>query len=149
MSAPVIVGWDGSPAAGNALDRAIQEASAAGSTLVIVTVSAMPLEVEGPMSLGSIDGPATALPLVEPPEVERLFAAARERVERAGVTADYVWEAGEPATAIVREARNRKAGTIVVGQGHHNRLARWFGADVAAGVAREAGADCNVIVVDD
>ena len=149
LSAPVIVGWDGSPAAGKALDRAIEEASAADASLVVVTVSAMPLEVEGPMSLGSLDGPATSLPLVEPPDVEHLFAAARERTERAGVSADFVWESGEPVGAIVREARNRSAGTIVVGQGHHNRLARWLGADVAEGVRREAGTDCAVIVVDD
>jgi len=148
VSGPVVVGWDGSAAAGVALDRAIEEASSAGASLVVVTVSAMPFEVEGPMSVGTLEGPATSLPLVEPPEVEHLFAAARERIEPAGVSADYVWEAGDPAAAIVREARNRHAGAIVVGKGHHSRLGRWLGADVAAGVESAIGNDCRVIVVD-
>jgi nucleotide-binding universal stress UspA family protein len=148
VSGPVVVGWDGSAAAGVALDRAIEEASSADARLVVVTVSAIPLESEGPMGLGALDGPPMPLPLGEPPEVEHLFAAARERIEPAGVSADYVWDSGEPADAIVREARNRQAGVIVLGKGHHSRLGRWLGADVAAGVERAVGADCRVIVVD-
>ena len=86
------------------------------------------------------------IPLVEPPELEPLLAEARERIEAAGVTADYLWDVGEPATAIVGAARDRGAELVVVGKGQHGRIARWLGADVAAEVEREAG--CPVIVVE-
>jgi nucleotide-binding universal stress UspA family protein len=144
---PVVVGYDGTPAGEAALGRALEEVAASGGKLVVVSVSEMPLEVEGPMSFGTLgDGPAATLPLVEPPEIEGLQAAARERIEAAGVEADYVWETGEPAGAIVREARDRGAAAIVVGKGHHSRLGRWLGTDTAAEVERAAG--CPVIVVE-
>lgn len=143
----VVVGYDGTEASEAALERAIVEAAATGGRLVVVTVAELPLDAEGPMSFGTLgDGPSTALPLVEPPEAERLLAAAREKIEAAGIPADYVWETGEPSGAIVREARGRGAAAVVVGKGHHGRLARWLGTDVAAEVERSAG--CKVIVVE-
>lgn len=147
LSGAVVVGYDGSEAGEAALARAIEEASTAGSQLVVVTVAEMPLDPEGPMSFGTYaDRPAASLPLVEPPDTERVQAAARRRVGAAGIAADYVWEAGDVPGALVREARNREAAAIVVGKGHHGRLARWLGTDVAAEVERTAG--CRVIVVD-
>ena len=77
---------------------------------------------------------------------DRLFAEARQRIEAAGLTADYAWAAGEPADAIVGEARDRKADLIVIGSHHHGFLARLLGTDVEAEVKRTAG--CDVIVVD-
>jgi nucleotide-binding universal stress UspA family protein len=147
VTAPIVVGYDDTRAGEAALERALEEATASGGKLVVVMVSEMPLDVEGPMSFGTPgDGFATPLPLVEPPDTQRLRAAASERIEAAGVEADYVWETGEPAGAIVREARDRGAAAIVVGKGHHSRLARWLGADIAAEVERAAG--CKVIVVE-
>ena len=149
MSAPIIVGYDGSEGAEAALARAIEEASEASAELVVVAVAPMPVDpgisasgVLGPLG----DMPVTMLPLVEPPEVERLLGLARDRIEAAGVAGDYVWDAGDPAEAIVREAQARGAGLVVVGKGHHSRLGRWLGTDVAAEVERAAG--CPVIVVE-
>ena len=147
VTAPIVVGYDGSEAAEAALERAIQEAGSSGARLVVVAVSELLLDPEGPMAYGTLDaGPVPMLPLVEPPEIEHVLNVARTRIESAQVEADYVWEAGEPAGAILREARERSAGLVVVGKTHHSRLGRWLGTDVAAEVEKAAG--CPVILVE-
>jgi nucleotide-binding universal stress UspA family protein len=148
VTGPVVVGYDGSKASEAALTRAIEEAGSAEAALVVVSVVEMPLEAEGPITfgVGVGDAPLPTLPIVPPPEIEGLLDAARTRVEAAGVDADYVWETGDPAGAILNEARDRSASAIVVGHGHHSRLGRWFGTDTAAEIERAAG--CRVIVVD-
>jgi nucleotide-binding universal stress UspA family protein len=143
---PIVVGYDGSEHSVPALERAVEEAAGSGRRLVVVAVVAMPLDPEGPMPTGVLGDEVTALELDAPPEVERELAGARERIEAAGVEADYVWEAGEPSGALLREARDRGASLIVVGKGRHNRLARWLGTDVAADVERDA--ECPVLVVE-
>jgi nucleotide-binding universal stress UspA family protein len=143
----IVVGYDGEPPATRALDRAIDEARSSEGRLVVVAVSEMPLNPEGPQSFGRIDDtPADMIPLVEPPELTPVFAAARERIDAAGLSADFVWGAGEPANAIVGAARDRKADVVVVGAHHHGLLSRLFGTDVPAEVKRSAG--CDVIVVE-
>jgi nucleotide-binding universal stress UspA family protein len=147
VSRPIVLGYDGSSGADAALERAVEEAAARGAPLVVVTVAPMPLDPEGTIAFGSPgDGFVPPLPVVPPAEVERIQDAARRRAEAAGVAADYVWDAGEPAHAIVREAQDRGADAVVVGKGHHSRIGRWLGTDVAAEVERAAG--CSVIVVD-
>jgi universal stress protein A len=142
----IVVGYDGEGAARRALDRAIEEAQGSDGRLVVLAVAEMPLNPEGPQTFGSIDSPPEMIPLVEPPELEPILAEARERVEAAGLTADYVWAPGDPAAAIVGEARDRGADLIVVGSHHHSALGRLLGTDVAAEVKREAG--CEVIAVE-
>ena len=146
---PVVVGYDGSDAARPALARAIADASGSGARLVVVTVATMPLDAEGPMAYGTLsDGPVPVLPITPPPEIEGVQEEAREQIDAAGVDADYVWETGVPVAALLREARDRNASAIVVGKGHHSRLGRWLGADVAAELERDAPEGCNVIVVE-
>jgi nucleotide-binding universal stress UspA family protein len=143
----IVVGYDGDEPAARALDRAIEQAHHVPARLVVVAVSEMPLNPEGPQSFGTLDDtPARMIPLVEPPELESVFAAARSRVEAAGLEADYMWAAGEPANAIVSAARDREADLVVLGSHHHGRFSRLLGTDVAAEVKRSAG--CDVIVVD-
>ena len=143
----IVVGYDGEEAAARALDRAIDEAQRSKGRLVVVAVSEMLLNPEGPQNFGTLDdSPARMMPLVEPPELQPVFAAARERIEAANLAADYVWAAGEPANAIVGAARERKADVVVVGSHHHGFFSRVFGGDVAAEVKRSAG--CDVIVVE-
>jgi universal stress protein A len=84
------------------------------------------------------------IPLVEPAELEPILREAREHVESAGVTCEYTWAAGEPASAIVGAARERGASLIVIGSHHHSHLARLLGPDVATQVKRDAG--CEVLV---
>jgi nucleotide-binding universal stress UspA family protein len=146
---PIVVGYDGSEAAQPALARAIADAAGAGAQLVVVTVAAMPLQAEGPMAFGTLgDGPPVTLPIQPPVEVEGVLEEAREQIEAAGVEADYVWETGVPAAALIREARDRNAAAIVVGKGHHSRLGRWLGSDVAAELEHSAPDDCEVIIVE-
>jgi|SRR5215218_7307888 len=146
---PLVVGYDGSDASRAALARAVADAAGSGARLVVVSVAEMPLEVEGPMSFGTPgDGPATSLPIAAPAEIEGLLGEAQEQIDAAGVEADYVWETGAPVGALVREARDRGATAIVVGKGHHGRIGRWLGADVAAELERAAPAGCKIIVVE-
>ena len=142
-----MVGYDAEDAARRALDRAIEEARTRHARIVVVAVLEVPLNPEGPQNFGSYDdGPPVLMPLEAPPEVERILEEARDRIEPAGVAADYVWLAGEPANSIVGAARDRKASLIVVGTHHHSLFGRIFGEDVAAEVQREAG--CDVLVVE-
>ena len=146
MSGPIVVGYDGSEAAEPALARAIEEASAAGASVVVVSVAEMPFDPEAPMNYGTYTDRPAGVPIYEPAEQEEILGAARARLDAAGVRADYVWEAGDVATALVREAKDRGAAAIVLGKGHHGRLGRWLGTDVAQEVERSA--ECPVIVVD-
>jgi nucleotide-binding universal stress UspA family protein len=147
LSSAVVVGYDGEDAADRALDRAIEEASGAHGKLVVVAVSEMPLNPEGPQNFGTLDdSPAQMIPLVEPAELGPVFEEARDKIDRAGLRADYVWAAGEPSNAIVAAARDHKARLVVLGSHHHSWLSRMVGGDVAAQVKRDAG--CDVLVVD-
>jgi universal stress protein A len=146
MTNTIVVGYDGGEAARRALDRAVAEAQGSDGRLVVLAVAEMPLNPEGPQTFGAIDSPPEMIPLLEPPEIDSILGEARARVEAAGLTADYVWAAGEPAAAIVGEARDRGADLIVVGSHHHSALGRLLGTDVAAEVKREAG--CEVIAVE-
>jgi nucleotide-binding universal stress UspA family protein len=147
MSAVIVVGYDDKEPATRALERAITEAKASHGHLVVVGIAEMPLNPEGPQSFGTLDdSPARMLPLVEPPEIRAAFARAQQRIEAEGLSADFVWAAGDPSSTIIDVARTRKAAIVVLGSHHHSLLSRLLGSDVAANVKREAG--CDVIVAD-
>jgi nucleotide-binding universal stress UspA family protein len=143
----IVVGYDGEEAATRALERAIEDAHASKGRIVVVAVSEMPLNPEGPQNFGTLDDtPARMIPLVEPPELEPVFTKARALLEAARVKADYVWAAGDPADAIIGTARERKADVVVLGAHHHGLLTRLFGTGVASEVERNVG--CDVLVVE-
>jgi len=145
VSSTIVVGYDGAPPASRALDLAITEAHGLRARLLVIAVAEMPLNPEGPQNFGTLDDtPARMIPLVEPAELEPVLAEARERIESAGLTGEYAWAAGEPASAIVGVARERRAALIVLGSHHHGLFARVLGPDVATQVKRDAG--CDVIV---
>ena len=145
MSKAIVVGYDNKEPAMRALARAIAEAKASHSPLVVVGIAEMPLNPEGPQSFGTLDdSPARMLPLVEPPEIRAAFAHAQQRIEAEGLSADFVWAAGDPSSTIIDVARSREAALVVLGSHHHSLLGRLLGADVAAEVKRQAG--CDVIV---
>ncbi len=147
MVSTIVVGYDGEPPASRALDRAIEEARKSRAQLLVVAVAEMPLNPEGPQNFGTLDdSPARMIPLVEPAELEPALAEARDRIDAAGLTGEYMWSAGEPASAIVGAARERGAELIVIGSHHHTWLTRILGPDVATQVKRSAG--CDVIVAD-
>ena len=143
---PIVVGYDDEDAAKRALDRALDEAKTSGTSLVVVTVVEFPLDPEGPQNFGTLDdSPARMIPLVVPDELEPVLAHARERVAAEGVSADFLWAAGDPANVLVDVARDREASLVVVGSHHHGFLAKLVGNDVAAEVKRHAGADVLVV----
>jgi nucleotide-binding universal stress UspA family protein len=143
----IVVGYDGEERAARALDRAIAEAHESRGRLVVVAVSEMPLDPEGPQNFGTLDdSPARMIPLVEPPELGPVFERARERIDARGVKADYVWGVGDPSTTIIGAARDHEADLVVLGKHHHGFLSGLLGADVASEVKRGAG--CDVLVVD-
>jgi nucleotide-binding universal stress UspA family protein len=147
VASTIVVGYDGAERSTKALDRAIEEAREDGAQLVVVAVAEMPLNPEGPQNFGTLDdSPARMIPLVEPPELEPVLAQAKERVESAGLTGEYMWAAGDPANEIVEAAKDRGAGLIVIGSHHHSLFARILGPDVATQIKRDAG--CDVIVAD-
>ena len=128
MKPTIVVGYDDEGAARRALDRALEEAKASGARLVVVSVVELPLDPEGPQK-----------------ELEPVLAHARQRVAAEGVSADFLWAAGDPANVLVDVARDRSASLVVVGSHHHGFLAKLVGADVAAEVKRSAGADVLVV----
>ena len=146
MAGTIVIGFDDSDGAGRALDHAIAEAASSGDTLVVVAVFEMMFDPEGPQSFGSVNESAQMMPLVEPPELEPIFARARTRIEAAGLEADYVWAVGNPADKIAATARDRDARLVVLAAHHHGFLGRLFGTDVAVEVERELGT--GVVVVD-
>ncbi len=146
MAGTILIGYDDSEGAGRALDRAIVEATSSGDTLVVLSVFEMLLDPEGPQSFGNINEGAEMIPLVEPKELEPIFARARERIEAAGLEADYVWAVGNVADKIAATARDREARMVVLASHHHGFLSRLIGTDVAVEVERELGS--SVVVVD-
>jgi len=146
MAGTIVVGYDGHDAAERALDRAIEEARSSSSKLVVVAVAEMPLDPQGMQNYGTLDdSPPRSLPVVAPPELEATLKKARDRIEGAGLTGDYIWAAGEPAGEILGAAKERKATLIVIGEHHHGFFGRLLGEDVTGEVQREAG--CDVIAV--
>ncbi|HEY1366151.1 MAG TPA: universal stress protein [Gaiellaceae bacterium] len=145
MTEPILVGYDSAPAAVRALDRAIEEAKAQGAKLIVLAVVDLP-PVGGPMDAGTLfETQALALPPVPPPAQQRVLDEARERVEAAGVEAEYVSAAGDPATAIIEVAQDRGASLVVLGHVHHSWLGRAFGADVAFTVQKLLGAQTLLV----
>ena len=137
----IVVGYDDGEAAGRALERAIDEARSTHARLVVLSVLELPLDPQAPRNFGTLDdGPATGLPAGAPPELQRLLERAREQVEPAGVRADYLCAAGDPAETIVEVAREERASLVVLGSHHHGLLGRLLGPDVATEVERSLGA---------
>ncbi len=147
MARAILVGYDDHPAAKRALERAIEEAERTGDRVLVLAVFELPVDPDGNRSFGTA-GDSTDVPQVRitPPEVEEMLGHARQRVEAAGVAADYLWSAGDPAVRIVGAAKSAGARAVVLGSHHHTMLGSLFGADVVKEVRRRAG--CEVIVVD-
>ena len=137
----VLVGFDDSAAAGRALDRAIEEARARHTHLVVLSVFEVPLDPQVDRYFGTLDDITDweGQPIAPPPELVGLLAQARERVEGAGLRADFMWAAGEPGRAIVDAARDARVEVVVLGEHHHGFVAGLLGKDVAAEVERELG----------
>ena len=142
---PLVVGYDGRDESERALDEAFREAREREVDVIVLVVAGLPYEVVDPYELGSIDfTPMTPIPAEGPLEIQPILAEARRRLEEAGVAGTVDWSLGDPATELLRVAREQDAGAIVVGTHHHSALGRLFGTDVAADLVRDA--PCEVLV---
>jgi len=138
----VVVGYDGHERSDAALDRAIEEARDQHEKLVVLAVFEVPLDPAGLQNYGTYDdSPPPAFPTGEPAELESVLTRARARVEAEVAKADYLWVAGDPATAIAETAREHHARLVVLGAHEHSWLGRLVGTDVADGVRREFDGD--------
>jgi nucleotide-binding universal stress UspA family protein len=132
----VVVGFDGSPAADRAIDRAADLAGD-GGRVVLVTASTR-LE-----STGVVDEPILDSPSSEERDalLDRGAAALRER----GIEPQVVATDGEPAEALVQTARDHDARLIIVGGTGSGYVARALLGSTAETVVRRA--PCDVLVV--
>jgi nucleotide-binding universal stress UspA family protein len=133
----ILIGYDESDESKRALERAVELAGALGSTLIVTSVA--PVLTSGGRSMGAFD------PVDTPAEHREELERARATVEAAGITADYVVAAGDPADAILEVAEERHADLIVVGTREPNFLQRMVGASVSTSVSRHA--HCDVLIV--
>jgi len=133
----IVLGYDESPAAKRALERAGQMAKALGSELIVTSVA--PVLANIGRSVGPGD-PA------DPPEahIEELHHA-RSYLEGEGIQADYVPAMGHPAPTIAELARERNADLIVLGTHEPSLLGRLFGQSVTDAVAHKV--HCDVLIV--
>jgi universal stress protein A len=133
----IVIGYDATPEAERALERAAELARAFGAEVIVTSIA--PVLASAGRSIGPYD-PA------DPPEAHAAqLQAAATTLERLGVHAETVPGVGTPAPAIAELAEERAADLIVVGGRHLNALERLLGGSVSDGVAHRAG--CDVLVV--
>jgi nucleotide-binding universal stress UspA family protein len=132
----VVVGFDGSPAAERALDRAAELAGDGGR--VVLLAASTRLESGGVVDEPILDSPS---PEERDAALDRGAAALRER----GIEPQIVAADGEPAEALVRAGRDADADMIVVGSTGSGFVARALLGSTAENVVRRA--PCDVLVV--
>lgn len=137
----IVVGYDGSPGAERALDRAAALAKAFGSTLVVTVVEEIVPVAMAPM-LGQ---PTSMQPLESGWDRELQIERARAFVEAHDIPYEIASPLGSPAPELVDVADEHRADLIVVGTNDPGLLERLFGGSVSGSVARRA--HCDVLVV--
>jgi nucleotide-binding universal stress UspA family protein len=133
----IVVGYDESPAAKRALERAIELAQAFGSQVIVTSVA--PVAVSPGRSEGAVDATDT------PGEHQEELQAVRDQLAAAGVSAVLVPAIGDPANTITELADQRGADLIVVGTRELGVVQRLLGQSVSEGVVHKA--DCDVLLV--
>jgi nucleotide-binding universal stress UspA family protein len=149
MGDTIVVGYEGKDGSERVLDAAIAAVRDSGGTLVVAVAEYMPVDPGMPSMVYDVSGAAVPLPEPDPqapPPLQAIIDRARQHIEAAGLTAEYVWGLGDPGKLIVDTAGERDAAKIVIGATSHGLLGRMFGDDTEAEVKREAG--CEVVVVD-
>jgi nucleotide-binding universal stress UspA family protein len=131
----ILLAYDGSEEARGALDHAAALAFRDGSTVHVVSVAGV--------QPGLGPSPTWVRPWELAARGPRVEAAARSLRAR-GIAVETVERQGDPAWAIVDEARRRRADVIVIGT--RSRLAHALHGSVSAAVRRDA--PCEVVLVD-
>jgi nucleotide-binding universal stress UspA family protein len=123
----IVVGYNESPAAERALERAAELARAFESKLIVTSVT--------PVLVG-------AEPLEQPgPELR----GARKRASELGLEVELVEAVGDPAEAICEVAEQNGGDLIVVGTREPSLVERSLGHSVSEQVQRRA--HCDVLIV--
>jgi nucleotide-binding universal stress UspA family protein len=132
----IVVGFDGSPAAERALDRAAELAGDGGRIVLLAATTRLE-------STGVVDEPIldSRSPEERDAILDRGAAALRER----GIEPETVAADGQPAEALMQAARDAGADLIVVGSSGSDYVARAILGSTAEKVVRQA--PCDVLVV--
>jgi len=133
----IIVGYDETPPAERALERAAELAKAFGAKLTVTSIA--PVLVGAGRGIGPVD-PA------DPPALHQLqLQHAKDKLAALGLDAEIVVGIGDPARSIVSLAEDKSADLIVVGTREPGMLERLFGLSVSGSV--EHHAHCDVLIV--
>jgi nucleotide-binding universal stress UspA family protein len=127
----ILVGYDGSDEAGQALDWAASLAKGSEGSSVTVISIAPALEAAPPIA-DAID------PSSDAPKHRAQLDAAVARLKAAGVQAETVLRAGNPAEEILDMAEEKGFDIIVVGNRGHSSARRFLMGSVSERVMRHA-----------
>ena len=132
----IVVGYDESEPAKNALARAADLAAAFDSSVVVISVAPV---LAGSREMGGVDP-------VDPPtaHAEELAHAKAYLADR-GIDGRFELAVGDPATAIVDLADRCEADLIVVGTRQQSLVSSILGLSVSGAVKRKA--HCDVLIV--
>jgi nucleotide-binding universal stress UspA family protein len=143
----IVVGTDGSEAAGSAVRQAVDLASALGARLELVSayepVATQRMRREPEELLGESDEPQW---VVHPrDEVERTLADAAELARAAGIDSNVYVRQGDPADAILDVAEEREADLIVIGNKGMTGASRFLLGSVPNKISHHA--PCSVLII--
>jgi universal stress protein A len=134
----IVVGYDASPEADRALERAAEVAKAFDAEVIVTSVARILVGASG-RGMGGIDP-------VDPPALhEEEARRAKARLSELGVEAKTVDGIGDPGRMIVKVAEANDADLIVVGSHTAGALERFFVGSVSDSVKHRAA--CDVLVV--
>ncbi len=128
----ILVAYDGGEPAHRALETAIELTKHFGAELAVVSV--VPVH----------PGRAPVDPWDDRPVHDQQLAEAREILANAGIVAEMIEPAGEPAETIERIAKEGRYDTIVIGSRGLDAVARFLRGSVSEHVATHA--EATVIV---
>ena len=132
----IVVGYDETEPAQQALARAAELATAFGSKVIVTSVAPV---LVGTREMGGIN-PA------DPPEQHREeLDHAKAFLSEHGIEGQFEMTVGDPATAIVELADRCKADLIIVGTRQPSLISSILGLSVSGAVKRKA--HCDVLTV--
>jgi nucleotide-binding universal stress UspA family protein len=132
----IVLGYDDSPEAGRALERAAQLAPAFDARVLVASIAP---------ALHPVGHGAGPYDPADPPEHHRELAEQGATALAArGVTAEHISGLADPGDALVALADERDADLIVIGMSHHPHVSRFLG-----GVGEDVmhHARCDVLLV--
>ncbi len=131
----IIVGYDETPAADHALERAAELAKKFEAKVTVASIAPV-LHGRG---VGPID------PVDPPARRELQLRHAKDKLAELGIQAETVNGLGDPARALVTIAEEREADMIVVGTRELHGFERLFMGSVSESVEHKA--HCDVLIV--